>query len=258
MSSPLKVTIDLADQFPHLNNAPIVEAAIDLRARASVAWEESSVTTLLKPKLPDYPKKQSLSGFQQEVKIGPGIVPEGRTIDKGWTGLRCESENGLQIVQFNRNGFLFSRLKPYEEWDRLIREAVRLWNLFAEVAQPTEVHRIGLRFINRLPVPPGEIRIDDYFEPAPQPPRGLELPCRQFFYGDTLLVPGYPYNINRIRTIQGPPADGTSFILDIDVFTTEVDEARNDLIEQRLAEMRWLKNKVFFGSVTERVLEQYK
>jgi uncharacterized protein (TIGR04255 family) len=252
------IAINLQDQFPHLNNAPIVEAAVDLRARVGVAWEEASIVPVLKSKLADYPTKQSLSGFQQEVTLRPGVVPEGRTVDTGWSGLRCASADGLQIAQFDRNGFLFSRLHPYQDWERLIQEAMRFWTLFLEIGRPTEVQRLGVRFINRIPLPFGDVRIEDYLEPAPEPPRGLDIPCRQFFYGDTLTVPGYPYLINRIRTVQGPHRDGFAFILDIDVYTTEASEPRQALIDHRLAEMRWLKNKVFFGSVTEKALEKFK
>src|SRR2546426_10976520 len=77
------------------------------------------ITEALKSLLPDYPKKLSMSGFQQEFTLGPGIAPEAKTIDKGWTGLRCEHENGLQVAQFGRDGLIFSRLRPYEQRERL-------------------------------------------------------------------------------------------------------------------------------------------
>lgn len=46
-------------------------------------------------------------------------------------------------------------------------------------------------------------------------------------------------------------------ILDIDVFTTEP-IVNQDLIGQHLTKMRWLKNKVFFGSITTKTLELIK
>jgi hypothetical protein len=47
-------------------------------------------------------------------------------------------------------------------------------------------------------------------------------------------------------------------ILDIDVFTTKPFEQRADAIDKRLAEMRWLKNKVFYSSLTKGALEGLK
>ena len=59
--------------------------------------------------------------------------------------------------------------------------------------------------------------------------------------------------MNIIRTIQPPAAQGGAgfgLILDIDIFTTQGFEVDEATLERRLLEMRWLKNKVFFGSVT--------
>jgi hypothetical protein len=42
------VRINIQETFPHLNQAPIVEAAIDLRARAEASWEETAVSAALK------------------------------------------------------------------------------------------------------------------------------------------------------------------------------------------------------------------
>ena len=261
MSSATRFRINLEKKFPHLNRAPIVEAVIDLRAAVAVAWEESTITEILKPKLPEYPKKQSMSGFQQQVTLAPGTVPAARTIDTGWTGLRVQTEDGLQIAQFNRSGFVFSRLRPYEEWERLLSEAMHLWEVFASLGQPPEIQRIGVRFINRIDLSIAEVDLDDYLRPAPEGARELRIPCRHFFYADAFGVPGHPYAINRIRTSQPVPGlqpETTALVLDIDVSTTEPSPLRRDLLEQRLTEMRWLKNKMFFGSIAPNALEAFR
>jgi uncharacterized protein (TIGR04255 family) len=75
-------------------------------------------------------------------------------------------------------------------------------------------------------------------------------------------VPGKSYVVNIVKTIQ-PPADdklsGVALILDIDVLTTQ-DYEIDDVLElkQHLLEMQWLKNKVFFGSLTDKSLALFK
>ena len=76
-----------------------------------------------------------------------------------------------------------------------------------------------------------------------------------------LAVPGHPYAINVIRTIQqlnGGVDVGVALILDIDVFTTQGFDLDNTVRERRLLEMRWLKNKAFFGSITEKAFEMFR
>jgi len=253
--------INVNEQFPHLPHAPIAEAVIEIRARAEPPWSEQAVSEWLKPKLPEYPQVASQNEFQQEVRFGLGHQPEAKQHDLGWKGLRFQSADAGHIAQFNRDGFLFSRLPPYQNWEQLRDEGMRLWNIYAELARPTEAQRLGLRFINRFVLPVQEMRFEDYIQPHAVPPRDLDLPFLGFFHHETLIVPGSPYAINVTRTIQlpqDPRSQGLAIILDIDVFTLQPFELRQGLLATRLAEMRWLKNKVFFGSVTQKALESFR
>ncbi len=261
MSAPENVKIDLAEQFPHLPRAPIVEAVIDIRGRAEVPWEESTIEVQLKAQLPDYPRLSSHREFRHEVKMAPGQQPQQSLEDMGWKGLRLQSTDKLHIAQFNRDGFVFSRLHPYESWQQLIREGMRLWKIHKELARPSEVQRLGLRFINRILLSPKDLNFEDYLNAPPKPPDHLDLPFHGFFHNDTLAIPGYRYAINIIRTIQQPQLpepDRIGIILDHDVFTLEPFEVQQEVLERRLAEMRWLKNKVFFGSITDKALATFR
>ena len=196
------MNIDVTEQFPHLPHAPIVEAVIEIRARAEVNWEERAVTDWLKPKLSDYPRVGSQNEFQHEVSFGPGKQPEASQQDLGWKGLRFQSENQPHVVQFNRDGFSFSRLRPYDNWEQLRTEALRLWGIYADLARPTETQRIGLRFINRLALPVSETRFEDYIEPYAQPPRNLDLPFFGFFHQDTLAESAAPGRLPRSHRLR--------------------------------------------------------
>jgi uncharacterized protein (TIGR04255 family) len=259
MTDPRKLEINLAEKFPHLDRAPIVEAVIEISARAQVAWEESAISQQVKPLLPDYPKSVSQRQVQHEITLSPD-QPKPVIHDMGWHGLHFQSADEKQIARFTRDGFMFSRLQPYQDWEHLFGEAMRLWQMYNEVAKPLEIQRVGLRFINRIEMQPGEIRCEDYIVPPTQPIIELNLPFIGFFHQDTLAVPGYSLAINVIRTFQPPQMlnAGIALILDIDASTT-VALALNQIdLAQRLHQMRWLKNKVFFGSITEKSLNRFK
>ena len=253
--------IDVTESFQHLEHAPIVEAVIEIRTRVESPWEESALRDQLKAKLPGYPNIFSQSEFRHELKVKGGQPPEQFFHDLGWRGLRLQSADGRYIAQFNRDGFVFSRLHPYESWDQFKDEAVRLWNMHAELAKSIEIQRLGVRFINRITLPVGEVRLEDYLRVPPQPPGELDLQIMNFFHQDSLSVTGHPYAINIVKTVQPPQefeSDGGGLILDIDVFTTKPFEQRANAIDKHLAEMRWLKNKVFYNSLTKGALEGLK
>ena len=261
MPHPLK--IDVTERFPRLAHAPIAEAVIEMRARAEVPWEESAVRSRLVPLLPGYPQVESQREFEHELQVGPGQEPvqTHRDLGWGWKGLRFESADHVYIVQFNRDGFVFSRLRPYDHWEQFHREAIRLWILHRDIARPSGIQRLGLRFINRIELPLDGPRTDDYLHMPAEVLKGVPLSRAGFFHRDVLGVPGYPYVVTIVRTVQPIQAAGSkgfALLLDIDVFSTEPFDLRDDLLTQRLAEMRWLKNKAFFGSITEQALESFR
>jgi uncharacterized protein (TIGR04255 family) len=253
------VEIKINQVFEHLPHAPIVEAVIDIRARTTQKLEESSLISNLEVTSTGYGFLDSQRQFQFQVGGGQ---PTSQTVqDLGWKGVRFRSSDGKHIAQFNRDGFVFSRLEPYTDWEQLSSEGLRLWNVFRELAQPALIRRIGVRFINRIQLPATELHFEDYITSSPLPPAGLELPFHGFMHHDTLAVPGHPYSINIIRTIQpsaGNGGAGIGVILDIDVFTGQEFEPDEAKLLHRLSEMRWLKNKAFFGSVTDKALERFR
>jgi uncharacterized protein (TIGR04255 family) len=253
--------IDTNETFDRLEHAPIVEAVLDIRSRIETTWKENGVRRQIEVSVPGYNYLDSQHVFEQSLRTQPGLAPEQNVRDLGWKGIRFKSSDGLHIAQFNRDGFVFSRLEPYETWDRFIEEALRVWKVYIEIGSPSEMLRIGVRFINRIRLPGPTVVIDDYILPHPDPPRGLEIPFSGYFQRDTLQVPGHPYAINITRALQlapEPDPQGSAIILDIDVSTTQPYTVSQETMSYRLAEMRWLKNKAFLGSISEDLLGELR
>jgi uncharacterized protein (TIGR04255 family) len=252
--------IDFAEEFQHLKNAPVVEAIISIHARPERRLEEKELLNAIQSKLPDYPnivsQNESSVTFQITNDAAP---PAGQNVS--WKGIRFQSADKLHYAQFNKDGFIFSRLSPYTEWNQLSAEAFRLFNIFVDVAKPREIQRLGLRFVNRFQMPPGENQFEQYIQPYPQTPVGLDLPFTGFFHQESFAIPGHPYGINLVRTIQPPMPPlvlGVGLIIDTDIFTLLPFEFDLGRTKHHLSEMRWLKNKVFFGSITQKTVELFQ
>ncbi len=251
MQSP----IDIKEQFPHLPRAPIVEAVLDLRVVSSTEWDESSLRSQLEERLPDYPKHDTVQETEVQLspKTGTNIIK-----DLVHVGLKCQSEDSLYVVQFNKDSFVFSRLKPYEDWGKFSQEALRLWEIYCELLEPTEIGRIGLRFINCLATRQGQkIELADYYKKPPLPIEGLSWPLSGYLHRDVLQVPGTSYSVNVIKTVQRIQQE-TGLLLDIDVFMQKSLNCSEIRISKYMDEMRWVKNKVFFSSLTKKALEECK
>jgi len=258
---PDELKIDTAEEFPHLSNAPIVEAVIEIRARAEAPWDEPAILDHLKTQLPEYPSVLSQREFRHELKVGPGEPAQSKVQDLGLKGFRLESSDRRQIAQFNRDSFVLSRLSPYEGWDQFSEESVRLWEMYSGLAKPSEIQRLGLRFINRIALIPQHDTLDYYLVAPPQTSAELGFPFVAFLHRDSFAVPGHPYIVNIVKTIQpqqAPGSAGPALIFDIDVVSDQSFQLEESGLEQRANEMRWLKNKFFFGNITPRVLETFR
>jgi uncharacterized protein (TIGR04255 family) len=256
MTSSAQLPIDTDEVFPVLSHAPIVEAVVEFRSRPTRPMNEESVRQFLTKRLTDYSDIRSLGLLQMEWSAELGQRQQNR-----WEGFRLKSSDGLHIAQFKVDRLIFSRLAPYANWQSYRDEALRLWALFVELNAPTEIERIGVRFVNRIVLDAeGYEGYSAVLSAPPQPTSGVPLTVAEFVYRDNLEVPGHSYGLNRIRTIQPPqsPDKPTALILDIDVFTKLPCDCDAATIENKLAQMRWLKNKVFFGTLTTKALDSFK
>jgi uncharacterized protein (TIGR04255 family) len=259
----MSVEITTEDQFPHLDKAPITEAIIEVRARAEAPWTETEIRPELLRQLPDYPHESSernLSPPQAFTTSEGGVLAATPKIDLSWKGLRFRSHDQKQIASFFRDLFAFSRLAPYNDWQAFSTEGLRLLGLYAKVARPSTVQRLGLRFINRINIPKNG-RLEEYLTAPPKEVSGLRLPLMGFFHVDNLIVPGYTYAINFARTLQisSAPLDAKpALILDLDVYTLQSFAMDVDAIREHLEKMRWLKNKVFFANITKELLQELR
>lgn len=155
---------------------------------------------------------------------------------------------------------MFSRLAPYDDWASFEAAAWPFWQAFLELCAPVGVQRIGVRFINRM-VLRNRHKPSDYLANMPKPPRGSGLQTESFLYQERYRVPETPYNVNVVRTRQpssAPLDDEDAVILDIDVSTEKRVGLDNEPMRAQLAEMRLLKNQVFFRSITAKTIHEFQ
>ena len=113
-------------EHPHLGNAPIREALIDFRVRLPSDSSPENLSTLAEEMRAQYPKVGPIHQFQGEIQLGgegPVSVRKGPQL----LGYRLDSADGLNVAQVRIDGFTFSRLTPYESWDRMVEDAWVVW-----------------------------------------------------------------------------------------------------------------------------------
>lgn len=245
----------------HLTRPPVQEALIDLR----IAVEGGALMADIDKAIPGlvslYPQHRLRQTVTGEVKMpaGGGLGASLTNFRQQAAGYLFVSADGLNIVQARPDGFTFSRLGQYTSWDDLYSQAQAAWRIYWDACGRPPIVRVATRFINRLalPVP---VDFKEYLLTSPEV--SSELPQGLSEYQMRLTSPLSACRVCIVtQTLQPRLETGPlPLILDIDVF-----EFRGASLPfgdpeawATIAELRAEKNRFFFGSLTDRALEDFR
>ena len=172
-------------------------------------------------------------------------------------GYRYSSEDKLNIAQFRMDGFTFSRLEPYNNWDEMKAEAARLWKIYADAVSPDPITRVGVRYVNVLKLPLGT-ELAEYLTAPPVIPDGLDQELGSFLTRLGIHAPAFEAHGFLTQAYEVAHDNYAPIVLDIDVFTVKHFDPGKDEFWRYLDLLRDLKNNVFFESITEKSLELFQ
>lgn len=247
-------------EFPYLSRAPVTEALVDFRVKLPESTDLEKLSSIYQSISSDYPKKQERMKMEGEIDIKSGkFISRMKSVD----GYIYRSGDEKQVVQTRLDGFTFSRLKPYQNWKTLRHEALRLWEIYSEVAEPEAVTRLALRYINLVEIPLPINDFSQYLTSPPIIPDKLPQEINNFLIRYTFHHPLFAADAIITQSLK-PIAGGETpthlpMILDIDVFTTP--SSANQKPEKLwgiIDRLREFKNTVFFSSITTETVELFK
>jgi uncharacterized protein (TIGR04255 family) len=235
----------------HFDKAPIVEAIVGIDFEEMLPVEALEALKGLGEKLAtDYPTVENLMLGEYKIQFGHPVTQVDTQI-----GYFLKSADGLQVVHAKRNGFAFSRLKPYRTWEDFIVEAKRTWTLYRSIFGAAGLAKFSVRYINRLSWPNGE-NIENYLAVYPYIPDGLPQSINGCFLRleFPLSEPHEGKLIQQIASVPKTRPDLVSFVLDNE-FTFAAIGLQDAEVWQRIENCQKLKNEIFLSSITEKMKE---
>lgn len=246
-------------KYRHLDRAPIHEAIIEIRFNSPGPTKDldtvKSFHSLIKDKYPAIEEKYQFGGvfeFGMEKKV------TAQTVDGKVTAFRFSSADNRQIVIASLTSFSFSRLKPYETWEKMSAEAFTLWKKYKEIINPETITRVSTRFINRLEIPSPIKDFSDYFTCLPTMPKKLPQLWSNFF----TKIQMHDKKLGAVAIFQHrlepqQQKDKITFFLDVDVIK-DGNFPNDDQIRGVLNQLRKLKNDIFFECITEKTARLFQ
>jgi uncharacterized protein (TIGR04255 family) len=234
----------------HLPRAPIKEALIEIQ----VALPEKVKTEALNSKYAQiadqYPKHETLQRGEFGLHSDEGH-PTKVTIGHTVVGYRYTSDDGRRVVQFRMDGFTFSRLEPYDTWEDMKEEAVRLWKIYSDSVSPDPITRVATRYVNLLKLPLNT-ELKEYLTAPPTIPEGLNQELSSFLTRIEIREPAIGAHGILTQALEGVREDHAPVVLDIDVFMARQFDPQDEEFWHCLDQLRDFKNTVFFESITEK------
>lgn len=243
----------------HLRNAPITEAVVDFRFSLPSGFRADRLREARERLANDYPQTVEHKGMEARFEFEGSLPKEPRTRDLGFQGISLKTTDQKNVAQFRVNGFTFNRLRPYTRWEEILPEALRLWAVYVDLANPQTVTRVALRYINNMSLPSPGVEPDDYIVTGPRLPPSVPQNLSSFASRVVMEYPEPRMTANVVQALEvGVRTPAPSLLFDIDVYRTGDFEVNATAMEQILGQLRRYKNDIFFGSLTERFVEAFE
>ncbi|MDP1647209.1 MAG: TIGR04255 family protein [Rubrivivax sp.] len=238
-----------------MTNAPVAEAVIEIRVRLSRPVVESDFDAFRDRLKDQFPKAQSIRFVASHMQFGSDEEVK-NDVSTGLIGVRLDDQEGRWVVQAKSDGLAVSRLPPYESWDGLVATLRALWPVYVEVFEPSIVLRLGVRYINRVPLPDTEkVDLDTVLTAGPKIPPTLPQDLTQFVTRVVFPLPADGIVLTVLQSLEPAPGDVAGrrahVVLDIDAACEQTMSPTSPDMWGRLDSLRRAKNMAFFGSLTE-------
>jgi uncharacterized protein (TIGR04255 family) len=171
-------------------------------------------------------------------------------------GLRFNSEDGLHAVQFNRDGFVFSRLGKYRSWELFREECKKPWDIYLAVSGVRDIVSYGVRYINKLRLPLMQ-NFEEYINIYPHLPDGIPKMIHGCFMRLELAVSAPAGQLVHQQILLPPEEPEFSpLILDNDFRFPALGLTANEIWEQ-LDQVRLVKDHYFDVFTTPKMKETF-
>lgn len=243
----------------HLKNAPITEALLDFRVRPNkdIPFPIEQLEQIAEDIAGSYPHVDRKHLRKLEMELGPKGTST-RTHDQGIQGYWFKSSDETRIAQFRSDGFTFNVLKPYEDWETMQSEALKLWHIYEDVLRPTSIIRLATRFINHVVL---EVPVL-WQKHLTDVPSGVQnLPGKVLNFRDRAMLQ-CDDDIAANVVVASDDTTGTkiTILADVDVFQAKEVHVPIDVdsMLSTLSQLRTFKNDIFFNIFTERTIKTYE
>ncbi len=244
-----------------LGKPSIVEAVVDLDCILPPTQRLEDLQSAAEQAFGDAYPEFSVQIWRDHSFEATPHPPSTIAVEQRVEALQFASPDKREVVQMRSQGYSFNRLAPYPGLDAYMDAMERTWKLYCAIACPVEVKVIRLRYINRIPLPmtEGRVNLETYLNVAPPLPLEKDLTFTGFLEQHTAVEVATGYQVKLILASEAPIGQVFPVIYDITVAAGERHDPKDwAWILAKIQALRALKNRIFESSLTHVCLNQFQ
>ncbi|MCI0691855.1 TIGR04255 family protein [candidate division KSB1 bacterium] len=136
-------------------NPPLIEAVCEFKFQPPSSWNPAVPDLIYEKVQAQFPQRE-LMNSHDEQKPTPGAKTKFRRAD------------GSALLQISPKLLAINQLRPYRTWPQFKKTILEAYTIYRELAQPSGIIRLGLRYINQIEIPETKIEIGRYLRGCPE------------------------------------------------------------------------------------------
>jgi uncharacterized protein (TIGR04255 family) len=159
---------------------PIVEVVCEFRFVPGAPWDSAIPGLVYAHLRGDFPKRRMFRSLESQVSPSEGGIQQQIHLAERVQFLR---EDEKAFVQVGPDFLAINHLAPYPSWEGVRPLIQQAFNAYREVAKPTGLRRIGLRYINRIEFPTKPVHFSEFLNFYPHTGAVLPGGIADFVFG---------------------------------------------------------------------------
>jgi uncharacterized protein (TIGR04255 family) len=237
-------------------NPPLLEAVCEFRFVSEGNYSAEQIASFYETIKGSFPVQKKGKINKVEFRIDTEKTPEenkGSISQDFYEFEQYFSEDEKYSIQLDGGRISIHRIKPYTAWSQFFPLIQTVYNAYIEVFKPTELSRVGVRYINEIVLPVDGFTFSDYFTLSASLPSLDEANRQSIFLGSVFGQEGGRDAIKVQFGDKQLPEETTSkaFVLDLDYFLVTA-TVTLDAVDEWLTTAHTNLENVFEGIVTEK------
>ncbi|OGP88263.1 MAG: hypothetical protein A2156_14515 [Deltaproteobacteria bacterium RBG_16_48_10] len=163
-----------------LLSPPLIEALCEFRFTPSSPWDWTLPGRLYDQLAEEFPERSQVDGVGVQIKLGPG-KPLSSQVIKGPDRVQMKRSDGSAMVQVGPHLLAVNYLRFYPNWETFRGLILSTFEKNIKLCGECNLQRIGLRYINQIPLPEGKCDLETLISLAPSLKGPLDRPLMGFY-----------------------------------------------------------------------------